>query len=119
MSRQETQKKEAIEESRQMQLIDDAEANPQPDQAQLKAIRENQRRRQQQIEEKNQLAAAKKAQEEAERIDKEKNNGLATADPDDNKVLLGPIPQYPGRQLDPRGISSLLTKSVHGRMTTL
>ena len=33
MSRQETQKKEAIEESRQMQLIDEAEANPQPDQA--------------------------------------------------------------------------------------
>ena len=33
MNRQESQKKEAIEESRQMQLIDEAEANPQPDQA--------------------------------------------------------------------------------------
>lgn len=64
MSKQETQTKETLEKNRQMELIDEAEANPQPDQAQLRAIRENQKRRQQQIEEKNQIAAAKKAEEE-------------------------------------------------------
>ena len=59
INRNETNKKEAIEESRQMQLIDEAEASPQPDQAQLKAIRDNQRKRQKQMEEKNQLAILK------------------------------------------------------------
>ena len=55
LTKQENQKKQAIEESRQMQLIDEAEANPLPDKAQLKAIKENQRRRMQQIEEKNMI----------------------------------------------------------------
>ena len=41
LSKQENQKKQAIEESRQMQLIDEAEANPQPDEAQRRALMAN------------------------------------------------------------------------------
>ena len=64
MSKTETKKKEAIESSRQLQLIDEAEADPKPDQAQLRLIRENQRNRQRKIEEKK-LLALKEAEEAA------------------------------------------------------
>lgn len=29
------------------------------------------------------------------------------------------IPQYPGRQIDPKGAASVLTKSVHDKMHTI
>ena len=110
-----------------MQLIDEAEANPLPDKAQLEAIKANQRRRMQQIEEKNMIQAR-------ERQEREK---LVTAEqveePEESKVMrglrpdmhqgegsdVGPIPQYPGRQLDPRGASSVLSQRINKNMSQL
>lgn len=59
-----------------------------------------------------QATAAKKAQEEAaakaesEIVGDQPLRGLLQSDVHED---VGPIPQYPGRQLDPRGASSLLT----------
>ena len=79
-----------------MKLIDEAEANPLPDQAQLRAIRENQKRRQHQLEEKAQQEAARQIEEAA---------------PDATSKLVERIPAYPGRPLATDG--SVLTSMVH------
>ena len=109
-----------------MQLIDEAEANPMPDQAQLKAIRENQKRRQKQIEEKEKSTQAAAKVPETPTDDKEKEQPLRGLAPDPSTPSqsqpdppLGPIPNYPGRSLDPRGVSSILTQRVNQNMKLL
>ena len=127
LTKQENQKKQAIEESRQMQLIDEAEANPLPDKAQLKAIKENQRRRMQQIEEKNMIQARERQEREklvmAEQVDEPEESkvmrGLRPDSSSEDIGEVGPIPQYPGRQLDPRGASSVLSQRINMNMTQL
>lgn len=65
--------------------------------------------------------AAKKAEEAAAKLladeatkEKPLHGLLGTADPES-----GPIPSYPGRNLDPRGAASMVTQRIVGRYKQL
>lgn len=66
-------------------------------------------------------AAQLEALEQAQRDDQRNLHGL-NLNPDGGlleNIEVGPIPQYPGRQLDPRGVASILQKRVNQNMTQL
>ena len=107
-----------------MQLIDEAEANPQLDEAHRRALLNNQKRRKQQIEAKNQAQAKK--QEEIEKMLLEQREEESSIEgvmrglkPEAEQNEPEGLPQYPGRMLDPRGASSVLSQRINQNMTQL